>query len=138
MVSRGSTQPPASRADGDPMDLSEQAHNQEPVPCTLPEGSVCRAIDYEKLPQSFHTGEYDLLAGVHNFWIASGRRMTGCAWSCSPIGAQLLQGTSSSPSSISTPTSAITANALLREASTSSSYKRISTPLRHHNHPSTR
>lgn len=75
--------------------------------------SVCRAIDYEKLPQSFHTGEYDLLAGVHNFWIASGRRLTGCAWSSSPIGAQPLQGTSSSPSSISTPTSAITANALL-------------------------
>lgn len=91
IVSHGSTQ------GGDPKDLSGQAHSQEPVAFTLPEGSVCRAIG--SVTKRFHKGSKGSIrenirapSRCTQFGMATGRRPTrlGCARSSSPIGAQLL------------------------------------------------
>ncbi len=65
-----------SRVDGDPSDLSEQAHNEEPV-----EGSVWSVALSVTVTKRFHTGEYELTSRC---------TPTGCARSTCPIGARLL------------------------------------------------
>lgn len=118
-----------SGVDGDPSDLSEQAHSEEPV-----EGSVWSVALSVMVTKRFHTGEYQLTSRCTQF-VGRYWPPTDCARSSSPIGARLLVDVLLALRPLPR-ASAITSRQPRHEASLDSLIiNRISTLGRHYNPP---